>query len=281
MVLADNGSGALSLNKSGTGRWVLTGASTYTGATTLSDGTLLVNGSLATATVAVNGGTLGGTGTINGIVSVSPGGTISAGASVGTLNTGNQTWNGGATNVFELSSAVSSAGMDLLNITGTLDVQATSGNPFTIKLVSMSDATTPGQVPDFNGSSTYTWTNATASGGILNFDPSAFVVDASAFANSYSKTFSVAVEGNSLVVKYGAALTPPEFSGYGPLSGTSFPLTFSGPSGQSYQVLMSTNVALPLASWSLLSSGTFGGSAVNYTNTSATNALEFYRIQSP
>jgi hypothetical protein len=171
--------------------------------------------------------------------------------------------------------------MDLLNITGTLDVQATSGNPFTITLVSMANPTTPGLVPDFNGSSSYTWTNATAGSGILNFDPSALVVDASAFSNSYSKTFSVAVEGNSLVVKYGAELTPPTLNGYGPLTGTSFPLTFDGPSGQSYQVLSSTNVALPLASWSLLSSGTFGGSPVTYTDTSATNATQFYRIVSP
>ena len=76
-------------------------------------------------------------------------------------------------------------------------------------------------------------------------------------------------------------LTPPTLSGFGPLSGTSFPLTFSGPSGQTYQVLSSTNVALPLPSWSVLDRGTFGASPVTYTDTSATNATQFYRIQSP
>jgi autotransporter-associated beta strand protein len=76
-------------------------------------------------------------------------------------------------------------------------------------------------------------------------------------------------------------LSPPTISSFGPLTGTSFPLTFSGPSGQSYQVLTSTNVALPLTNWTALTSGTFGASPVTYTDTSATNKQQFYRIQSP
>jgi hypothetical protein len=81
-----------------------------------------------------------------------------------------------------------------------------------------------------------------------------------------------------------AAVTSPTLSGFGPLSGTSFPLTFSGPSGQSYQVLSSTNVARPLAGWTVLKSGTFGvggPTSTNYTDTGATNKQQFYRIQSP
>ena len=60
-----------------------------------------------------------------------------------------------------------------------------------------------------------------------------------------------------------AGFVPPAVSGYGPVSG-GFGLTFSGPSGQTYKVLGSTNVALPLANWSVLTSGTFGASPVNY-----------------
>jgi hypothetical protein len=77
-----------------------------------------------------------------------------------------------------------------------------------------------------------------------------------------------------------ASLTPPTLSGFGPVAG-GFALTFSGPSGQSYQVLSSTNVALPLINWSVLTSGTFGASPVNYTNTPATAPHQFYRIGSP
>jgi len=73
----------------------------------------------------------------------------------------------------------------------------------------------------------------------------------------------------------------PSISAYGPMSGASFPLTFSGPNGQSYQVLRSPNVALPLAGWTVLTTGTFGANPVTYTDTTATNAQQFYRIKSP
>jgi hypothetical protein len=46
-------------------------------------------------------------------------------------------------------------------------------------------------------------------------------------------------------------------------------------------VLTSTNVALPMANWTVLTSGSFGASPVTYTDTGATNAQRFYRIQSP
>jgi hypothetical protein len=68
--------------------------------------------------------------------------------------------------------------------------------------------------------------------------------------NSYGGTFIVAVQGNNLVLNYTApvvVVTPPTLSGIGPATGTSFTLTFSGPSGQTYKVLSSTNVALPLS----------------------------------
>jgi hypothetical protein len=137
-------------------------------------------------------------------------------------------------------------------------------------------------VPDFDANAGYTWVIATASGGIQNFDASAFAIDTNAFNNAFTSAFTVAVQDNSLVVKCGAgAPIPPVLSGYGPLTGTSFPLTFSGPSGQPYKVLSSTNVALPLASWAVLDSGTFGASPVTYTDTNATNGQQFYRIQSP
>jgi autotransporter-associated beta strand protein len=276
-TLSGQVSGTGVLNQAGPGTLTLSGANAYSGATTVNGGTLLVNGSTASGSaVTVNtGGTLGGTGTISNSVTLN--GTVSPGASVGTLHSGSQTWNGGAAYQFELSSAVSSAGMDLLILTGTLNVQATAGTPFNLKLVSMADSTTPGPVPDFDGNTSYTWVLGTASGGILNFDASKFAIDTSAFANTYTGTFSVAVQGNNLVVNY----TPVMIISSGPLTGTSFPLTFSGRNGQSYQLLTSADVALPLASWTVLDSGTFGASPMTYTDMNATNAQQFYRIQSP
>jgi autotransporter-associated beta strand protein len=278
-VLSDWGG----LTKTGAGTLELTAANTYYGETVISNGTLLVNGSIDNSPMVTveAGATLAGSGTNGGSVTLN--GTISPGASVGTLTSGSQFWNGGGAYRFELRSAVNSAGMDLLNITGagTLNVGATAGNEFTIKLVSMADTTTPGPVPDFDPSASYTWVIATASGGIPSFDAGSFAIDASAFANPHGGTFSVAAQGNNLVVNYTGAPPPPTIISSGPLTGTSFPLTFSGPSGQSYQVLSSTNVVLPLASWTVRTTGTFGTSPVTYTDPSATNATQFYRIKSP
>jgi hypothetical protein len=74
---------------------------------------------------------------------------------------------------------------------------------------------------------------------------------------------------------------PPVLSGIVTLRGTSFSMSFSGPSGQGYTVLMTTNLALPLARWTSLTNGTFGASPVGFTDTGATNAARFYCIESP
>ncbi|MGO8927913.1 MAG: beta strand repeat-containing protein [Limisphaerales bacterium] len=247
-----------SITKMGAGTLTLTDTNTYSGATTVGDGTLEVYGSLAPAsTVNVAGGTLGGTGTIGGPVTINSGGTLAVdGASIGTLTiTNSLTLNAGSATMLKLDKAATAndsvAGITTLTYGGTLTVTNLAGTLAAGDTFQLFNAST--YSGDFGAKNL----PSLSAGLAWNWTPS---------------------NGTLAVV---TAAAPPMLSGFGPLSGSSFPLTFSGPSGQTYKVLMSTNVALPLASWTALTNGTFGSSPVNYTDTSATSAYRFYRIVTP
>jgi fibronectin-binding autotransporter adhesin len=138
-------SGAGSIEQSGVGTTVLTGANTYTGETTVSNGSLFVDGDQAAATGATlvaTGGTLGGTGTIGGDVAVSSQATLSPGdpgTAPGTLTiNGSLALDTGAVLNYRFGEAgvVGGALNDLtvvhgdLTLGGTLDVMQTTGGTF-------------------------------------------------------------------------------------------------------------------------------------------------------
>ncbi len=273
-------SGIGALTKSGNGNLTLTGNNLYTGVTTVSDGELFVQGNLA-GSINVAGGTLGGNGTVNGSVTVN--GAIAPGTnSIGTLSTGANNWNSGGTYICEINGTNASA-CDEVVITGSLNVQATSGSPFTIKLVSLTNGNSPGVLPNFSKFANYSWTIAPSSGGVQNFAANEFVLDTSSFSNDFSGgSFSVTSDGASLFIHYTPTpLVAPTWNNYGPWSSNSFPLVFSGSNGQPYEVLTSTDLALPLADWTPLTNGTFGTGSIAYTDTAATNNARFYQIVSP
>lgn len=111
-----------SLIKTGAGALTLSGTNTYSGATLVNAGSLIVNGSIASSTVSVGGGaTLGGSGTIAGVVTIGPGGILSAGNSPGTLTVGSLTLNSGSNTVFELNTpgVIGGATNDRIIINGT------------------------------------------------------------------------------------------------------------------------------------------------------------------
>jgi autotransporter-associated beta strand protein len=133
----------VSLIKSNTSTWAISGANTYTGGTTVNGGTLLVNNTTGsgTGTGAItvnNGGTLGGTGTIStggSNVLVNAGGSISPGASAGTL-----TFNLGAGGLN--ASAVTAGGFKFeLNTPTTSDKVVVGSGTLTMGTVDFSDFT--------------------------------------------------------------------------------------------------------------------------------------------
>ncbi len=166
----------------------------------LGAGTITINGgtlSVANSVVLTNaiafgasGGTLGGKGTISVPITVGTNVALSPGDSPGTLTfTSGLTLASGGQLDFEVQSAsgVAGTGYDLVSISsGALDITATSGSPFSIRLISLDSGGTAGNVSDFSSSNAYSWMlfQGNAAAGITNFNASSFVIDASGFTNS-------------------------------------------------------------------------------------------------
>jgi MYXO-CTERM domain-containing protein len=146
-----NGSAVVSLTKSNTSTWSLTGASTYTGATTVSGGTLFVNGSLGNTAVTVSAvtgtATLGGNAVIGSgtaSLTVAANGVLAPGNSPGTVTVnGSTTLNSGSLYEFEYEGGGTNA--DLTDVNGLLAItpgaslslvdlfnQYTEGDKFTL-----------------------------------------------------------------------------------------------------------------------------------------------------
>lgn len=123
-----NGSGTLTLVKTGAGTQILSGANTYTGATTVSAGTLLVNGTHAAAGL-INvsaGATLGGSGSV-GPVTIADGAFLAPGNSAGAMTAAELALNPLSRVVFELGapSLLQNPGSDFVAVGGTLTLAGT------------------------------------------------------------------------------------------------------------------------------------------------------------
>ncbi|MDI1248357.1 MAG: autotransporter-associated beta strand repeat-containing protein, partial [Lacunisphaera sp.] len=216
-------SGTGGLTKSGAGVMTLAGTNTYSGATSLTAGGLIFNGSAASSAFTVSGGTLSGSGTI-GALTIASGGTFSPGNSPGTFNAGNTTWAGGGTYLWELNNADGTPGADpgwdLLSISGTLTLTASSGNPFNLDLTSLTLGNVAGEAANFTTNENHTFLIASASGGITGFSADKFNLDATGFANDLAGgSWNIAQSGNNLNLVYTAASAIPEPSTYAALAG--------------------------------------------------------------
>jgi autotransporter-associated beta strand protein len=149
-----DGTGKISLVKTGAGTQTLAGASTYSGGTTISSGTLLVNNTTGSATgtgaVTVQSGTIGGTGSVSGLLTIDSGATLAPGASnfgaggvnlmsgaqmVFTLGADRVTDSGGLTlgNTINLTLSGFSLGTyDLIDFSGTLTNNSSNFSGWTV-----------------------------------------------------------------------------------------------------------------------------------------------------
>ena len=210
---------------------------------------MLVNGSTHSSSAVTVGssGTIGGGGHAYGTVALS--GILSPGNSPGTLYTGNETWNSGASYTWQVTETATNgtpgSNWDLLNVNGTLTVNATIGSKFTINVV--------GSPTDFDNTQIYLWKIATTSGGVSSFATNKFAINASGFTPTLAANngFSVRLIGNDVYLEYthvtannftigrayGTYLRIPVATLIDHVTGGVAPLTVTGVSGNSAATL--------------------------------------------
>jgi autotransporter-associated beta strand protein len=189
------------------------------GISILASGTLDVT-QLAGGYVVPGGRSLAGAGLVSGSVTMSAGATLSPGSNLGTLTIANDlTVNGGANYNWQIVSGAGVAGSDwdLAQIGGALTIASTATSPYRINLWSLS-STGPdvsGTIANFDSTQNYSWTIASAAGGINGFAADKFVVNTSGtngtsgFANAFGNgTFSLAQSGNDLNLVFTAGAAP-------------------------------------------------------------------------
>lgn len=229
-----------------TGPLALSNTETYTGPTTVSGGTLQVNGSLnaASAVTVSSNATLAGTGIINGTVTVNASGTLAPGtaSAIGTLTlNGGLTLNGNL--LFKVKKLVSPSN-DVASVSGAL----TNGGTGKLTVMNLGPALAVGDKfklfnkPLTNGAAL----TVTGAGAV--------------WVNNLQVDGSISVSSTNL--------PQPVITTTTILNGTS--LVFSGTNGTlgaTYYVLTSTNLVLPLSSWTPIFTNTFiTGGAFSVTN---------------
>ena len=182
------------------------GSSTLDSNITITGGMFINNGGNLTGALNVTAGTVSGTNLAGQSLSIGANVTLSPGNSPGTLISGNQTWAGGGSYLWEINRLAVDGGLqcadpgwDYANISGTLNVTANSGNKFAIAVDSLSLLTS------WNNTQSYSFTIATASGGIVGFDASDFLINTSAFTDQHSLGtgfFYVQQNGNNIDLNF-------------------------------------------------------------------------------
>ena len=235
---ADSATKKLSIDKTGTGKWVLTGASTHTGQTNVKNGTLEIKGagdinssavhvsagarfafnsSVARSGVIVlngngsNRAVLSGTGKINtALVLDDIGDTLAPGNSVALMELGvGQSWES-FTYEWELNDfaagGVAGTNFDQIQITGGLSL---TGDAYVFDLRSLNALDLAGDVANF-AEIDRSWTVLTTTGGITGFDLANWTIQTGGFtaASGWAGSWSLAQVGNDVVLSYSTIPEP-------------------------------------------------------------------------
>ncbi len=101
----------------------------------------------------------------------------------GLTNGGAATLGAGGRYAWAIQDAIGGTGAawDFLQVGGSLDIQATSGNPFVLQVQSLEDPILG--LPDFDNATPYAWPIASAAGGVTGFDQAKFAVDDELFVD--------------------------------------------------------------------------------------------------
>ncbi len=219
-------SGTSGLTVSSTGTLIYAnGAGGLDRAITVNGGTFRYDSAQAyTGALTLNAGVVGGSGNLGSTtLTIGSGVALAPGEGVGTLTSGAQFWAAGGNYLWEINAlathggtAGGTTGWDLGQISGALTFTATASGQFTLTLNALNSLT------GWDGTTNQTWTIASATGGIAGFGAMLLNVDAGAFADKNALdggTFSLAVSGNDLDLRFTAASIP-EPSSYAVIFGS-------------------------------------------------------------
>jgi hypothetical protein len=219
LIVSGGTLGAQAVNLTGGALVAGSSSALGSGAVSVAGGSLYLNNDATlTNSLAFGSGTIGGLGTFApaGGVVIGASKVVVPGISIFTLNLGNTaigtlnlgtglTLAPGGTYIWELgdASGVAGAGWDEILVAGTLTITSTSGAPFSLAILPAPGSPLYTGPFVFDNSQHYSWTIASASGGIAGFDPGAIAIDSSEFASlSGSGEFFLTQTGNDLMLNF-------------------------------------------------------------------------------
>lgn len=225
------------------------------GLTKIGSGTLYLNGANTyTGTTLISTGALGGVGTIAAPVSVTTGGTLAPGnTTIGTLTVNN-------------SLTFASGGAALVKV--SLDGGVTNND----QVIGLSSVSYGGAliVKNVGSNSVVSGVFKVFTAGSSSGNFSSVVVTPSGIGSFNPATGAVTINPAPAPV-----MNPPH------VSGGSLVLTGLGAPGNSYTLLTSTNVALPVALWTTNSSGAFNNQGIFSNSLPLTGPERFFRLRQP